>query len=536
MKFYERAGESWLQMQFARLAAPAARGWAVDAVARAAEAAAEDLDALVQPYARLLLEEHREAGLRLVLASTTPEPLLAPFARRLGFDQVISTRWANDGERYAGTTDGGLCWGRAKLLAVRRWAKDNGIDLRKSYAYSDSFYDGGLLAAVGNPVAVNPDARLSGLARLQGWPIRHLDVAPGVVKIAGRELQDWLRPLNRPEMVPYARFELSGVENIPSSGPCILVFNHRSYFDGVPVNLVVARAGRHARFLGKKEVFDAPVVGRMAKAFGGIRVVRASGSDEPLEAAAHALRAGELISMSPQGTIPRGPAFFDPVLKGRWGAARLAAETRAPVIPVGLWDTETVWPRNARLPALNPTQPPLVTVQVGPPVKLRYDDADADTVRIMSAISDLLPARVAGAQDTHRGGAGPHVPGGLQGGRRPGARPSPRDGHLMSGWPGALCPPLSLHPDTRGAAGGADRTERRADDGAARSEQRGVCRWDAAAVMFFPRDRTPCRGRRHGCRGPRPWLRRSGSGVRCASSAGCPTPRRSCGTSSGTRG
>jgi len=304
---------------------------------------------------------------------------------------VVCTRWAVDGERYAGTTEGGMCWGRAKLLAVRRWAKDNGIDLRKSYAYSDSFYDGGLLAAVGNPVAVNPDARLNGLARLQGWPIRHLDVAPGVVKIAGRELQDWLRPLNRPEMVPYARFELSGVENVPASGPCILVFNHRSYFDGVPVNLVIARAGRNARFLGKKEVFDAPVVGRLATAFGGIRVVRASGSDEPLEAAAQALRAGELISMSPQGTIPRGPTFFDPVLKGRWGAARLAAETRAPVVPLGLWNTEAVWPRNARLPQLNPTQPPLVTVKVGPPVKLRYDDADADTVRIMAALADLLP-------------------------------------------------------------------------------------------------------------------------------------------------
>jgi putative phosphoserine phosphatase/1-acylglycerol-3-phosphate O-acyltransferase len=238
---------------------------------------------------------------------------------------------------------------------------------------------------------VNPDARLNALARLQGWPIRHRDVAPGVVKLAGRELQEWLRPLNRPELVPYARFELSGVENVPRSGPCILVFNHRSYFDGVPVNLVVARAGRNARFLGKKEVFDAPVIGRLAKAFGGIRVVRASGSDEPLEAAAQALRAGELISMSPQGTIPRGPAFFDPVLKGRWGAARLAAETRAPVVPVGLWNTESVWPRNARLPLLNPTDPPVVSVTVGPPVDLRYADADADTVRIMAALADLLP-------------------------------------------------------------------------------------------------------------------------------------------------
>ena len=122
MRFYERAGESWIQMQFARLAAPASRGWSVEAVEAAAAAAAEELDTRIQPYARHLFEEHRAAGRRLVLASTTPEPLLAPLARRLGLDDVVGTRWAMDGDRYAGTTDGGLCWGRAKLLAVRRWA------------------------------------------------------------------------------------------------------------------------------------------------------------------------------------------------------------------------------------------------------------------------------------------------------------------------------------------------------------------------------------------------------------------------------
>ena len=52
---------------------------------------------------------------------------------------------------------------------------------------------------------------------------------------------------------------------------------------------------------------------------GGIRVERGTGSDEPLRAAAQALEGGELVAIMPQGTIPRGPAFFDPVLKGRWG-------------------------------------------------------------------------------------------------------------------------------------------------------------------------------------------------------------------------
>ena len=135
--------------------------------------------------------------------------------------------------------------------------------------------------------------------------------------------------------------------------------NHRSYFDTAAVGLTVMKRGRPIRFLGKKEVFDAPVVGPLARAMGGIRVERGSGSDEPLRAAAEALEAGELVALMPQGTIPRGELFFDPMLKGRPGAARLAAMTKAPVIPIGLWGTEKVWPRRARLPNVtNLTSPP----------------------------------------------------------------------------------------------------------------------------------------------------------------------------------
>jgi putative phosphoserine phosphatase / 1-acylglycerol-3-phosphate O-acyltransferase len=65
--------------------------------------------------------------------------------------------------------------------------------------------------------------------------------------------------------------------------------------------------------------------------------------------------------------------------------------TRAPVIPIGLWGTERPWPRNARLPRLDPLRRPRVTARVGPPVALAYDDPDTDTKRIMTAIVGLLP-------------------------------------------------------------------------------------------------------------------------------------------------
>ena len=327
-----------------------------------------------------------------MLTTVLPSDIAEPIADRLGFDAVIATRIGSADCKLDGTLNGSVVWGRGKLRAVRAWAADNGAALRRSYAYAGCIHDAALLAEVGNPWVIDPDPRLAALAWLRGWPTRSFKAPPGVLTVAGREIQDITRPTARPELMrPFARFEFFDLDHIPASGPAIVCANHRSYFDGSAVTLAITRAGRNARFLGKKEVFDAPVVGAVARWVGGIRVDRGTGSDEPLIAAARALRGGEVIMLMPEGTIPRGPAFFEPELKGRWGAARLAEMTRAPVIPVGLWGTDKVWPRSARLPNVHLSDPPLITVRAGPPVELFYNDPDEDTKRIMSAIVDLLP-------------------------------------------------------------------------------------------------------------------------------------------------
>jgi len=388
---YRMLGETALTAQTARLAARATAGWPVTAVRAAAVAATEELLDEVQPYVPLVMEEHRAAGRLLVMATTSPEPLVGPFAERLGFDAVVATRWATEDGAYTGAVDGHLVWGRGKLDAVTEWAEANNVDLRASYAFSDSYYDAPLLDAVGHATAVNADLRLVALARLKGWHLRHFDLPDGVLKIAGRELQRWTRPLQRPELLANVRFDIEGIEKLPREGPVIAVFNHRSYFDATAIGAVLGKTGRSFRFLGKKEVFDAPVVGFLSKMAGGIRVNRASGSSEPLEHAIRALRAGEAVALAPEGTIPRGPAFFRTELKGRWGAARLAQATHAPVVPVGLWGTEKVWPRNARLPRFDFEDRPVVRVRVGDRVELKYRSLEADTKRIMSALVEQLP-------------------------------------------------------------------------------------------------------------------------------------------------
>jgi putative phosphoserine phosphatase/1-acylglycerol-3-phosphate O-acyltransferase len=279
---------------------------------------------------------------------------------------------------------------------VRSWAADHDVSLDDSWAYSDSYYDNPLLGAVGHPVAVNPDPRLLALSAVRRWPVVHLDVPAGVPKVPllNIEPQRLVQTLVRPELLPWVKFDIAGVDRIPDVGPAIIVANHRSYFDPLALGVTLARRHRAVRFLGKREVFDTPVVGQLARALGGIRVDRSSGSDEPLTAAAAALASGELVAILPQGTIPRGRAFFDPELKGRWGAARLASLSRVPVVPIGLWGTERVWPRSERAPRIwNVAHPPTVRVRIGEPVELKYRSADADTRRIMRAITDLLPER-----------------------------------------------------------------------------------------------------------------------------------------------
>jgi putative phosphoserine phosphatase / 1-acylglycerol-3-phosphate O-acyltransferase len=392
---FDLIGETLPSIFLARQATLVAKGREHTTFDEAAREAAEAIAAVIHPFALSLIEQHHAAGRPVVLATTTPHHLIKPLADKLGIDHVIATRYGitEDG-RFDGSISGNFVWSRGKLAAVRRWAQESDVDLAESFAYSDSIYDLPLLSAVGSPAAVNPDPRLAVYAVARGWPIVHFDVSPGVLKVPvlGVELQRLLFLASPPVLWPYARFDIGGTEHIPRTGPAILVGNHRSYFDVAAMIQMMRPTGRTGRILAKRELFDVPVVGPLATALGGIPVDRASGGQESFEHAALALGGGELVCLLPQGTIPRGAKFYDPVLKGRTGAARLAAMTGVPVIPFGVWGTERVWPRSEPVPRMfNLTDPPTVRVRVGPPVELKGRSPAADTRRIMAAITDCLP-------------------------------------------------------------------------------------------------------------------------------------------------
>ena len=141
----------------------------------------ETLDDVLTPiiYAEALelIEEHKRAGRKTVIISSSPIETVEPIGEYLGVDDVIATRARLDADgRYTGELEF-YAYGPHKADAIREMAVREGIDLARSYAYSDSITDLPMLELVGNPVAVNPDRELARVAREREWEMRYVPAA-----------------------------------------------------------------------------------------------------------------------------------------------------------------------------------------------------------------------------------------------------------------------------------------------------------------------------------------------------------------------
>jgi HAD superfamily hydrolase (TIGR01490 family) len=150
------------------------RGWDQQHVK---EIVRETLDEVITPiiYAEALelIEEHRKAGRKTVIVSSSPAETVEPIGDYLGVDAVIATRARIDAQgRYTGELEF-YAYAAQKADAIREMAVAEGIDLAASYAYSDSITDLPMLSLVGNPVAVNPDRELARVAREREWEVRY---------------------------------------------------------------------------------------------------------------------------------------------------------------------------------------------------------------------------------------------------------------------------------------------------------------------------------------------------------------------------
>ena len=117
------------------------------------------------------LKHHLEQVHEVWLVSAAPVELAQAIADDLGATGALGTIVGHDGNVITGELVGAPLHGKAKRRAIKALAKERGISLRKSWAYSDSVNDLPMLSAVGNQVAVNPDQQLRRYAVAAGWEI-----------------------------------------------------------------------------------------------------------------------------------------------------------------------------------------------------------------------------------------------------------------------------------------------------------------------------------------------------------------------------
>jgi HAD superfamily hydrolase (TIGR01490 family) len=127
---------------------------------------------------------HQDAGRGVYIVTAASQELSQMLATVLGFDGGLGVRSEIRDGVYTGRPDGPFTYREGKAQAIREVAEREGIDLARSYAYSDSESDLPMLRAVGHPVVVNPDAELARVARQEGWEVMRFDKLGRRLRIA----------------------------------------------------------------------------------------------------------------------------------------------------------------------------------------------------------------------------------------------------------------------------------------------------------------------------------------------------------------
>jgi len=190
-----------------------------------------------------------------------------------------------------------------------------------------------------------------------------------------------LGPMLRVLFRPWVR----GMENIPASGPVILASNHLSFSDSIFLPL---QSRRPVVFLAKSEYFTGKgIKGALVRWFfkstGQLPIDRSGGkaSEASLNTGLKVLAQSQVLGIYPEGTrSPDGRLY-----RGRTGIARMVLESKAPVVPVAMIDTEKVQPIGKRMPRSR-----RIGIVVGTPLDFsRFDGMEGDRI-VLRAVTDEI--------------------------------------------------------------------------------------------------------------------------------------------------
>jgi 1-acyl-sn-glycerol-3-phosphate acyltransferase len=192
-----------------------------------------------------------------------------------------------------------------------------------------------------------------------------------------------------------ARVRVSGLENLPTEGPLIVVANHMSNADPPLVaGWLTPALGRQMHILAKEQIF-VPVIGGILRRLGATPV-RAGGSDiEAYRVARAVLDGGEVLCIFPEGTRSHTGALSEP----KPGVAMLATRSGVQVLPVGVSGTDRFLGRGQRFPRLGTH----IELRVGRPFTLRLDSTLPRRQAIKAASDEIMRRIAALVDERHRG-------------------------------------------------------------------------------------------------------------------------------------
>ena len=188
-------------------------------------------------------------------------------------------------------------------------------------------------------------------------------------------------------MSTWFNWHFEGLENVPRDGPVLVACNHISNLDPLAQGIFLVKAGRRPRFLAKSELWNNWFMRRLLDGTHMIKVRRGSGGRGPVEAAEQALRAGECVLLYPESTLTTTPDFMP--MQGKTGVARIALDTGVPVLPVAVWGTQHVFPREGEKNSLAFGRP--LMVKAGRPLDLsRYEEGKDDPATLRAATDEVI--------------------------------------------------------------------------------------------------------------------------------------------------
>lgn len=192
------------------------------------------------------------------------------------------------------------------------------------------------------------------------------------------------------------RIRVTGAERIPATGSAVVAGNHLSALDGIALALVVGREGRRmTRFLAAAEFFAKPAFGWALRTYRQIPVRRGQGDAGALDEAIATVRSGAVAGIFPEGRV--NPSPEDGLQRGRRGAARIALASGAPIVPVGIWGTQTRYPQTGI--RFGPPWRPRLGIAIGAPLVV---EGDPDSGEDLRRLTELTMGRLADQVDEAR--------------------------------------------------------------------------------------------------------------------------------------